>query len=209
MPPVTGTIPYPWPYDADADADSGPGPDRYALLLTGVQRQWSSLGADGGLDRIEAFTATLRALGVLVVTVRHGRPAGIASRARGLPIVGTREWELVLPPEPTDLVVDTTGYDGFAAGWLDRELRAHERDHLLLAGLGAELFLDTTLRSANDRGYECLTLTDLAVPFDAALGARVLDSVTMSGGIFGALGTSGAVLDALRPTTEVALSGHS
>ena len=62
-----------------------------------------------------------------------------------------------------------------------------------------------TVRSANDRGYECLTLSDATAPLDGATGARELHSVTMSGGIFGAVGTSDGLLAALErlaaPTT--------
>jgi nicotinamidase-related amidase len=66
-----------------------------------------------------------------------------------------------------------------------------------MAGYGAEATVDSTLRSANDRGYECLVLTDAVAPFHDALGARALASVTMSGGIFGAIGTSADLLGAL------------
>ncbi len=68
---------------------------------------------------------------------------------------------------------------------------------MLLAGFASELLLDSTLRSANDRGYECLTLSDAVAPFDPDVGERALASITMSGGIFGAVGTTAAVLDAL------------
>jgi nicotinamidase-related amidase len=59
------------------------------------------------------------------------------------------------------------------------------------------------VRSANDRGYECLTLTDATAPLDAGTGARELRSITMSGGIFGAIGTATSLLDALGAAPTV------
>src|SRR5206468_5457058 len=104
---------------------------------------------------------------------------------------------------PSDIVVDATGVDGFHGGPLDDVLRARGVDHLILGGFGHEAAVDSTLRSANDRGYECLVLTDGVAPFDDDLGAHALSSVTMSGGIFGAVGTSVELLSALRPSTEL------
>ena len=61
-------------------------------------------------------------------------------------------------------------------------------DHLVLAGYASEVTVDSTVRTLNDRGFECLVLSDGCAPLDADLGARALRSLTMSGGIFGAHG---------------------
>jgi nicotinamidase-related amidase len=66
-----------------------------------------------------------------------------------------------------------------------------------VCGLGAETAVDCTVRSANDRGFECLTLTDAVAPHDPALAARTHHSITMSGGIFGAIGTTTDLLTAM------------
>jgi len=100
-----------------------------------------------------------------------------------------------------DVVVDC-GLDGFHGGPLDDELRRRGIDHLVFCGFGAEATVDTTVRSANDRGYECLTITDAVAPFDTLVGARALASVTMSGGIFGAIAPSEALLT--RPVARAA-----
>jgi nicotinamidase-related amidase len=55
----------------------------------------------------------------------------------------------------------------------------------------------STLRSANDTGYECLLVADACSAHDPALVASSISSVEMSGGIFGAIGTTDAVLAAL------------
>ena len=67
----------------------------------------------------------------------------------------------------------------------------------MLGGLGAEITVDSTLRSANDRGYECLALTDACAPLDPSSAPTRCSSIDMSGGIFGAVGTTSAVLDPL------------
>jgi nicotinamidase-related amidase len=96
-----------------------------------------------------------------------------------------------------DHVVDTTGLNGFHGSELDSLLGALGRDHLLFSGFCAELTVDCTLRSANDRGYECLVVTDTCAFVEPAVGAHAHSSVTMSGGIFGALGSSASVRSAL------------
>jgi nicotinamidase-related amidase len=192
MLPVAGTVPYPWPFDADAGVE----PHRFALVVTGAQRRWTTLDAGGVAARIEQLAGRVRAGGGTVVLLRHARPPHARTEAI-LPVGGTPDWELAVLAESDDVVVDVVGHDGFLTGTVDLELRARGCDHLLFAGFASEALLDSTLRSANDRGYECLTISDAVAPFDAAVGARALTSITMSGGIFGAVGTTAAVLDAL------------
>ncbi|MEO6121703.1 MAG: isochorismatase family cysteine hydrolase [Acidimicrobiales bacterium] len=185
--------PYPWPYDGSLD------PTRLALVIAGAQEAWvaRSVGATAVRARVADAAAAVRDAGGLVVHVRHGAPVG-PPRPSGLP-PGRREpsWALATDPEPDDLVVDAAGIDGFFGSPLDAELRARGIDALILAGFGAEAAVSSTLRSANDRGYECLTLSDAIAPFDAATGLRSLHTVTMSGGIFGAVATTPALVSAL------------
>jgi nicotinamidase-related amidase len=54
------------------------------------------------------------------------------------------------------------------------------------------------MRAANDRGYECLLVEDAVCSYDEDLTAAALSSIQMSGGIFGAVGTTDAVIDVLR-----------
>ncbi len=189
---VADTIPYPWPYDGAA----GLAPARTALVVTGAQRRFSILDHDGALDDIVELADALRRRGVLIVFVRHVRATHARRRGAVLPEGADPDAELNVRPTDADLVVETPAHDGFLSGRLDHELRTRRLDHLLFAGIGAEVMLDSTLRSANDRGYECLTIADATVPFDAATGIRALSSITMSGGIFGAVGTTHAVLTA-------------
>ena len=194
---LDSTVPYPWPYDGVLD------PGRLALVVAGAQVGWvarSSRAADVATVLLTVATE-LRSVGALVVVVRHGAIPG--RRPSPIPLPGTDDWQLAFGTRNADVVVDATGIDGFHGGPLDDVLRARGIDHLVLGGFGHEATVDSTLRSANDRGYECLVLCDGVAPFDADLGARALDSVTMSGGIFGAVGTSTALVHALHRSAHL------
>lgn len=146
---------------------------------------------------IQGVAGALRAAGAVVVHVRHTRLRPSPSQ---LPPARTDDgWQVSTRPAPGDVVVDAAGVDGFYGGPLDQELRSRGVDTLVLCGFGAEAAVSSTRRSANDRGYECLTLTDASAPFEAVLGRHDLHSITMSGGIFGAIAPSEALLSALAP----------
>lgn len=194
MTTITAANPYPWPYDGAVD------PAATALVVCGAQAGLRAVAptADDVLAALGPLAARLRGLGALVVWLRHGghRPG----RPTALPVVGSEGWALAAAPDADDLVVDAAGWDGCFASVLDHELRRRGRTHVVLAGLASELTVDTTVRTLNDQGYECLVLTDACAPVDADLGAHAHHSLTMSGGIFGALATV-AQLEAALPTT--------
>lgn len=177
------SVPYPWPYGG------GLTPQRFGLLVAGAQPAWidRSVNAEVVADTIDAVARAVRAMGGTVFVIRHASPR---PRRALPPRTRTPEWALLFDVASKDVVVDATGIDGFHGSSLDDELRWRGIDHLALCGFGAEATVDSTLRSANDRGYECLTLTDAVAPFDVDLGRHALSSVTMSGGIFGAIATS-------------------
>lgn len=188
--------PYPWPYDGTLH------PGQLALVVAGAQAAWAerSVCPAEVAAKIETVAIELRSVGALVVHVRHSAPTG---RRHDLPPPrGTPGWALATEPDTGDIVVDAGGIDGFYASALDRELRARSIRQLVFAGYGAEATVGSTVRSANDRGYECLTLIDACAPFQEDTGAHALSSITMSGGIFGAIATSDALLAAL-PVLEV------
>lgn len=194
-------MPYPWPYDGDLD------PGRLALVVAGAQVGWTvrSSRSAAVATVLLAVATELRAAGASVLVIRHAATGRGARRALP-PTYDSDDWKLTFAPRPSDVVVDAAGVDGFHGGPLDDVLRARGIDHLVLGGFGHEAAVDSTLRSANDRGYECLVLTDGVAPFDERTSAAALASVTMSGGIFGALGTSADLVHAIRslvPTLEV------
>ena len=189
---VADTTPYAWPYDARLD------PRRLALLVVVPGAEYDEAVGDGEtpdsvLGRIgELAGATFSAGGVVVeVTttppVRRRGPAAPAPRRAGPR--GVRG--------PAHRIA-AGGVDGFFASTLDSTLRALGRDQLILCGQWLETGVHSTMRSANDRGYECLLAIDACVPYDPGLLPAARSQIEMSGGIFGAVGGTAATLDALR-----------
>lgn len=195
---VAGTNPYPWPYHGCLD------PSRLALVAVGCQRWWAdrTSGTDGALNALERAAAAVRASGGLVVVIRHGRPSGPGRRRTLLPRPGEIAWDLAVPVVRGDIVVDAYGIDAFFASSLDADLRSLDRDLLAIGGLGLESAVYSTMAAANDRGYECLGLIDASAMHDPAVGERATSSITMSGGIFGAVGTASALVAALEMQTN-------
>ena len=193
---VAGTVPYAWPWDG---ALAG---RRVALVLPGNDPGWRRAAPldDAAAHRLALAVAAVRAAGGLVVHVSHPPapsrvlPATPARRADGSSS-GTDAWSG--PRDERDPCVSAAGLDGFYGSPLDALLRAHGRDQLVLAGWGLEGPVHSTLRSANDQGYECLLLTDAVSVITPATHQPALSIVTMSGGIFGALGATDALCAAL------------
>lgn len=109
------------------------------------------------------------------------------------PILGPGELPATAPQ------VRSAGLDGFFGSRLDELLRRAGRTHLVLVGTWLETSVHSTMRSANDRGYECLLLTDATAAWDPDLVTGAVSTIEMSGGIFGAVSTSAALLEALTP----------
>jgi nicotinamidase-related amidase len=170
--------------------------DRVALLCVAVQPSFATttVGADVATMTISLAARALQRAGARVVAVTVGASAG-GRRAPVAPVEPEAPEPLIAAS--ADALVSAAGLDGFYASPLEPLLRSWGCDRLVLCGLGAETAVDGTLRSANDRGFECLTLTDAVAPHDPALAARAHHSVTMSGGIFGAIGTTADLLTAM------------
>jgi nicotinamidase-related amidase len=182
-----------------------------------------TLGNDVGLLRstIEPTAAVLtafRAAGIKIIHTREGHQPDLsdlpdAKLNRGNPtlkigdegpkgrilIVGEEGQDIVdeLKPLPGEAVVDKPGKGAFYATNFGELLDDAGIKSLIVAGVTTEVCVHTTVREANDRGYECLVLADCVGSYFPEFHRIALEMIAAQGGIFGWVAPSSAVLEAL------------
>ena len=166
----------------------------------------------------QRLLAAWRRLGLLVVHTREGHLSDLsdcpeAKRLRGggpmhigdrgplgRILVRDEPGNAIIPelaPLADEVVIDKPGKGAFYATELQAALQARGISHLLFTGVTTEVCVQTTMREANDRGYECLLVEDATDSYFPEFKAATLVMIRAQGGIVGWTAPAAAVLGAL------------
>ncbi|HVH82129.1 MAG TPA: isochorismatase family cysteine hydrolase [Stellaceae bacterium] len=183
-----------------------------------------SLGNDVGqlrrtIEPTRHLLETARASSLTVIHTREGHRSDLADlapskKARGNPslrigdpspmgrllVRGEPGHDIIreLYPIAGEPVIDKPGKGAFYATDLDTILKHRGVRQLIVCGVTTEVCVNTTVREANDRGFDCLVLEDCVGSYFPEFQEMGLKMIKAQGGIFGWVGKSGTVIDALK-----------
>lgn len=102
-----------------------------------------------------------------------------------------------LAPIEGEFIIHKPGKGAFCHTDLDSILSRMGISHLLFTGVTTEVCVQTTMREANDRGYDCLLVTDATESYFEKFKRSTIDMIVAQGGIVGWTASSAEVVEAL------------